>query len=121
MIRCVLSHVRLCNLLDRALQVSLSLEFSSQEQWSGLPCPPPGDIPYPGIRTPTPASPALQADSLLLSHHGSPEHVLSIHCNLLETGIYTNCNSNSNIYLLKVNITIKMGSKGCTNKRWACY
>ena len=72
MIRCVLSHVRLCNLLDRALQVSLSLEFSSQEQWSGLPCPPPGDIPYPGIRTPTPASPALQADSLLLSHHGSP-------------------------------------------------
>ena len=119
--RCVLSHVRLCNLLDCALQVPLSLEFPRQEQWSRLPCPPPGYLSYPGIKTPSPASPALQADSLLLSHHRSPERVMSIHCNLLETGIYTNPNSNSNIYLLKVNLTIKMGSKGCTNQRWACY
>ena len=36
--------------------------FSRQEYWSGLPCPPPGDLPYPGIE---PRSPALQADSLL--------------------------------------------------------
>ena len=35
--------------------------FSRQEDWSGLPFPSPGDIPYPGIE---PASPALQADSL---------------------------------------------------------
>ena len=32
--------------------------FSRQEDWSGLPFPSPGDIPYPGIK---PASPALQA------------------------------------------------------------
>ena len=36
--------------------------FSRQEYWSGLPCPPPGDLPNPGIE---PRSPALQVDSLL--------------------------------------------------------
>ena len=35
--------------------------FSKQEYWSGLPCPPPGDLPNPGIK---PRSPELQADSL---------------------------------------------------------
>ena len=41
--------------------------FFRQEYWSGLPCPPPGDLPHPGME---PACPALQADSLLLSHRG---------------------------------------------------
>ena len=35
------------------------MEFSRQEYWSGLPCPPPGDLLNPGIE---PGSPALQAD-----------------------------------------------------------
>ena len=43
----------------------LSMGFSRQEYWSGLPCPPPGDLPHPGIEPP---SPALQADSSPLSH-----------------------------------------------------
>ena len=51
---------------------SLSMEFSMQEYWSGLPCPPPGDLPDSVI---DPMSPALQADSLLLSHWGSPTGV----------------------------------------------
>ena len=34
--------------------------FSSQEYWRGLPCPPPGDLPDPGME---PGSPALQAGS----------------------------------------------------------
>ena len=34
-------------------------EFSRQEYWSGLPCPPPGDLPDPGIKTLSLASPAL--------------------------------------------------------------
>jgi len=38
------------------------MEFSRQEYWSGLPFPPPGDLPNPGIK---PGSPAFQADSLL--------------------------------------------------------
>ena len=35
--------------------------FSRQEYWSGLPCPPPGDLPNPGINS---GSPALQVNSL---------------------------------------------------------
>ena len=42
-------------------QVPLSIGFSRQEYWSGLPFPFPGDLPDPGIK---PGSPALRADSL---------------------------------------------------------
>ena len=42
-------------------QVPLSMEFSRQEYWSGLPFPSPGDLPTPGIK---PGSPSLQADAL---------------------------------------------------------
>ena len=52
-----------------ARQAPLSLGFSRQGYWSGLPFPPPGDLPHPGIK---PASLALQADSLPLSHLRSP-------------------------------------------------
>ena len=45
-----------------AHQAPLSMEFSRQEYWSGLPCPSPEDLPDPGIEH---RSPALQADSLL--------------------------------------------------------
>ena len=40
--------------------------------WRGLPCPPSGDLPDPGIEPTSPVAPALQADSLTLSHLGSP-------------------------------------------------
>ena len=43
--------------------------FSGQKHWSGLPFPPPGDLPDPGIES---GSPELQTDSLLMSHWGSP-------------------------------------------------
>ena len=46
------------------------MEFSRQEYWHGLPFPPPGDLPNPGIE---PRSPALQADSLLSEPPGKPE------------------------------------------------
>ena len=55
-----------------ALQAPLSMGFSRREYWSGLPCPPPGDIPNPGIEPESPVAPALQADSLPLYHWGSP-------------------------------------------------
>ena len=44
-----------------AHEAPLSMEFSKQEYWSGLPFPSPGDLPNPEIE---PKSPALQADSL---------------------------------------------------------
>ena len=46
--------------------------FSRQECWSGLPCPPPGDLPNPGIEPTSPMAPAVQAGSSPLSHRGSP-------------------------------------------------
>ena len=52
-----------------AHQAPLSMEFSRQEYWSGLPFPSSGDLPDPEIK---PVSSALQADSLPLSHQGSP-------------------------------------------------
>ena len=58
-----------------ACQAPLSIGFSRQECWSGLPFPPPGDLPDPGIKPESPASPAspaLEADSLPLSHLGRP-------------------------------------------------
>ena len=45
------SHVRLfVTLWTVACQAPLSIGFSRQEHWSGLPCPPPGDLPEPGIK-----------------------------------------------------------------------
>ena len=53
----------LCNPMDCSPPgSSVHGDFSRQEYWSGLPCPPPGDLPNPGTG---PRSPALQVDSLL--------------------------------------------------------
>ena len=50
-----------CRLMDCSLASPLSMEFSRQEYWRGLPFPSPGDLPDPGIK---PGTPALQADTL---------------------------------------------------------
>ena len=54
------SCLTVCTPWTVAHQVPLSIEFSRQEYWSGLPFPPSGDLPDPGIIM----SAALQADSL---------------------------------------------------------
>ena len=69
-----------CQLLSRiwlfatpwtvARQAPLSMGFSRQEYWSGLPFPPPGDFPDPGIKS---RSPALQRDSLPSEHRSVVE------------------------------------------------
>ena len=57
-----LSHVQLfVTPWTIAYQAPLSMEFSRQEYWSGLPFPSPGDLHNPGIK---PGSPALEADAL---------------------------------------------------------
>ena len=56
----VLSPVQLfVTLWTAACQTPLSMKFSKQEYWSGLPFPPPGDLPNPGIE---PGSPALPSE-----------------------------------------------------------
>ena len=52
-----------------ACQALLSIGFPRQEYWSGLPLPTPGALPDPESE---PAFPDWQADSLPLSHQGSP-------------------------------------------------
>ena len=52
-----------------AHQAPPSMGFSRQEYWNGVPFPPPGALPDPGIK---PRSPALQADSLLTVVQGKP-------------------------------------------------
>ena len=49
----------LCDPIDHSPLGSLYKEFSRQEYWSGMPCPPPGDLPYPGIKPASLMSPAL--------------------------------------------------------------
>ena len=52
-----------------ACQAPVSMGFSRQECWIGLPFPSPGDLPDPGIE---PGSPALQADALPSEPPGKP-------------------------------------------------
>ena len=59
---CVLSHSEcptLCDPVTAARQPPLSMGFSKQEYWSGLPFPIPGDLPNPGIKPMSLSSPAL--------------------------------------------------------------
>ena len=66
----MLSHVQVfATPWTVAYQTPLSMEFSRQEYWSGLPFLSPGDLPIPGIKS---GSPALQADSLLSEPQGKP-------------------------------------------------
>ena len=59
--------------MDCSPQAPLSMGFSKQEYWSGLPVPFPGDLPDPGIKF---KSPALQADSLPSESPGKPRWVV---------------------------------------------
>ena len=60
----------LCDPMDCSpRQAPRSMGFSRQEYWRGWPCPPPGDLPNPGIKL---RSPALQADFLPSEPPGRP-------------------------------------------------
>ena len=68
-----LSHVQLfASLWTVAHQAPLSVGFFRQECVSGLPFPPPGDLPNPEIKPVCPGSPALQVDSLPAEPLGEP-------------------------------------------------
>ena len=72
---CVLSHTVVSNSVTSrtvACQAPLSMEFSRQVHYSGLPLPSSGDLPDPGTEPTTPESPALHVGSLPLHHLGSP-------------------------------------------------
>ena len=67
----------LCDPLDCTCQAPLSMGFSRQEYWSGLSCPPAGDLPDPGVEPTSLISPALAGgyftasatwEALIISH-----------------------------------------------------
>ena len=68
---CRFSHARLFATLWTVVHhAPVSVGFSWQGYWSGLPCPPPGDLLNPGIE---PRSPALQVDFLPSQPPGKPQ------------------------------------------------
>ena len=68
----------------------LSMGFSRQEYWCGLPCPPPGDLPDPGIE---PKSPTLQADSIPSEPPGKSKNT-EVDCHAFLQGIFLTQGSN---------------------------
>ena len=102
---CMLSHSVLSDSLwsfgTVSRQAPMSMGFSRQEYWSGLSFPPPGKCSNPGIEPASPASLALQEDSLLLSCQESPASLWPV--DLLT--FYKNCV----LALLIQSITEKVG------------
>ena len=74
-----------------AHQAPLSMDFSKQQYWSGLPFPSPGDLPDPGIE---PVSPALAGRFFTTALPGKPKRMHKV------------CNS------MYGNVTMKMGRRG---------
>ena len=91
-----------------ARQALLSMGFSQQEFWSGLPFPPPGNLPKPGIKLRSPTAPALQAGFSFflfffkkpLSYQGSP---IRCYGNILKIFTYQSKVTSIKIKIIKVN------------------
>ena len=85
---CVLSHFShvwlFATLWTVAHQAALSMGFSRQEYYSRLPCPPPGDLPHPGIEPTSLTSPALAG--WFWGHHlGSPHLAATVRQIIVES------------------------------------
>ena len=78
-----------------ACQAPLSMGFSRQEYWSGLPFPSPGDLPDLGIE---PGSPALEADALTSEPLGKPS-------NLIQQQQKVNIASMDTVFETEINVT----------------
>ena len=82
---CILSHVQLSvTPWTVACQAPLPMGFSRQEYWSGLLFPPPGDLPDPGIKPTSPASPALAGGFFTTEPPGYP-HLEGTYLNIINT------------------------------------
>ena len=68
----------ICDPVDHSPPVPLSMGFCRQEYWSGLPCPPPEDLPDPGIEITSFTSPDLAGSSLPVAPPGRPSKKASI-------------------------------------------
>ena len=89
--------------MDCAHQAPLSMGFSRKEYWSGLPCPPPGDLPDPGTE---PRSPALQADSLPSEPAGKPTQHLTLTSMLRERASNRNLHGRCESFSTEIGISL---------------
>ena len=94
-------------------------QFSRQEYWSGLPCPPPGDLPNPGIE---PRSPTLQMDSLPSEPPGKTKNTGVGSLSLLH-GIFPTQESNRGLLhcrriFLPAELSGKPNGIWCNQSKW---
>ena len=79
------SHVRLsATPWSITRQAPLSVEFSKQEYWSGLPFPIPGDLPDPGIEPTSPASPILASRFFTIEPPEKPQLLIKLPQTVIE-------------------------------------
>ena len=69
-----------------ARQAPLSVGSSRQEQWRGLPCPPPGDLPHPGTESKSHVS-CTDRQVLYHQHHGGSPRIYGIRSELKQARI----------------------------------
>ena len=72
------SCLTLCDPMAVGHQAPLSMGLSHQESWSGLPFPPPGGLPNPGIKPAFPAVPALTDGLFTTEPSGKPSNKIGI-------------------------------------------
>ena len=76
---CMFSHIRLFVIpWNVSRQVPLSMGFSRQEYWSGLPFPPPEDLPNPRIKPVSPGSPASSSTFFTTAPPGKPTDTIGL-------------------------------------------
>ena len=78
-----------------ARQASLSIGVSRQEHWSGLPCPPPGDLPHPGVKS---ALPTLAGGFFTTEPPGKP--IEDVSCQQLEPREHVDSPNTGNVLLV---------------------
>ena len=105
----LLSHVQLfATLWTVACQAPLSMGFSRQEYWSGLPFPPPGDLPDLTLEPMSPASSALQLNFFPTEAMRKP--ILSLSLNNL-------CRLSLDLARNKLDCSVKL-SENSVSRNW---
>ena len=82
------SCLTLCDPWTIAGRAPLSMGFSRQEYWSGLPFPPQGDLPNPMIRPKSPASPSLAGGFFTTVPPGKPSKMYKEHFFFFPGGLF---------------------------------
>ena len=91
-----------------ACQDPLSMGFSRQEYWSGLPCPPPGDLPDPGIEPASPASPALAGGFFTTSAEALIDVYIQLSHIVVQQKLTQRCKAVIQIMSLLLNVSLQL-------------